>query len=268
MIISVINHTEGLLSDAEVQRAIRAINRQIAEDFAPVWDMSATLRLEGKSFTGRASPRSDLQHAVDMRGDAVIYLWHPVDVRQGLGFHAVNFLGIPYGFVFPSVSRALGEPWPVTLSHEALEILADPEVNLLVMGPRPGGNGMVFHWYEVCDAVQTEAYNIDGVPVSNFVLPLYFTNSEEAGSRNDFLSTQVNGRSLPSFGVNPGGYTGYFDPVTGEHGMSISEGDQRSLHRLQVKRSLGLTRRTVRYARRPDTSQTEAASIRSFLNSG
>ena len=30
----------------------------------------------------------------------------------------------------------------------------------------------MFHWYEVCDAVQSEYYKIDGVPVSNFVLPL------------------------------------------------------------------------------------------------
>src|SRR5438093_1239513 len=99
MIISVLNRTSGLLDDAEVQRAIRAINRQIEEDFAPWWDMRATLRLEGRT----TAPRQELS---DMRGDAVIYLWHPTDVRGALGYHAENFLGIPYGFVFPGISQA------------------------------------------------------------------------------------------------------------------------------------------------------------------
>src|SRR5436190_15611976 len=29
--------------------------------------------------------------------------------------------------------------------------------------------------YEMCDAVQDESYEVDGVEVSNFLLPLYFT---------------------------------------------------------------------------------------------
>jgi len=40
----------------------------------------------------------------------------------------------------------LGESWTVTLSHEALELIADPEVNLLVAGPHPSQPGVdVFH---------------------------------------------------------------------------------------------------------------------------
>jgi hypothetical protein len=46
----------------------------------------------------------------------------------------------------------LGESWTVTLSHEALELIADPEVNLLVAGPHPSQPKVdVFHWYEMCD---------------------------------------------------------------------------------------------------------------------
>jgi len=46
MRISVINHTHGLLSDEDVQTAVRAVNRQIAEDFAPYWNITGVLRLE------------------------------------------------------------------------------------------------------------------------------------------------------------------------------------------------------------------------------
>ena len=47
MLISVVNHTKGKLSDEQVQQGIRAVNRQIAHDFEPYWDFGAELRLEG-----------------------------------------------------------------------------------------------------------------------------------------------------------------------------------------------------------------------------
>ena len=67
MIISIINHTNGQVSDEELQFAIRAINRQIAEDFEPYWSLGAELRLEGKS-----GKKPQKQSISDMRGDAVI----------------------------------------------------------------------------------------------------------------------------------------------------------------------------------------------------
>ncbi len=90
----------------------------------------------------------------------------------------------------------------------ALELIADAEVNRLIMGPHPDPKEKgrpVFHWYEMCDAVQAESYEIHGVPVSNFVLPLYFTVDSEPGSRNHFLSAKrLDGKRLPSFGREPG----------------------------------------------------------------
>jgi hypothetical protein len=105
-----------------------------------------------------------------LRGDAIIYLEDKMDSDDALGFHNIHFSGIPFGFVFTELSRKIGEPWQVTLSHEALELIADAEVNRLIMGPHPDpkqDGRMVFHWYEMCDAVQAERYEINGVPVSN-----------------------------------------------------------------------------------------------------
>src|ERR1041384_5566078 len=111
----------------------------------------------------------------------------------------------------------MGEHWSVTLSHEALELLADSETNLLVRGPHPNdATKEVFHWFEMCDAVQAEQYEIDGIAVSNFVLPLYFTSvagGATTQARYDFLSrTHGDGdqkHSLKPVGVNPGGYVGF-----------------------------------------------------------
>ena len=242
MIISVFNLTGGEISDEEVQRVLRAINRQITDDFQPYWSLGATLRLEGRS-----GDEPDLTLA-DMRGDAAIYLWNEVDVEDAVGYHERNNRGIPYGFVFTALAAELEEPWSVTLSHEALEILADPEVNLLVAGPHPDDPGQeVFHWYEMCDAVQAETYGIDHVEVSNFLLPLYFTGEAEVGGRNDFLGREHDGETLLSFGINPGGYIGFYNPASGEHETFAMEGDDVAARRVAVKGKAKAARRATRY---------------------
>jgi hypothetical protein len=245
MIISVINCAEGRRSDAEVLAAIRAVNRQIAEDFVPYWGFGATLRLEGK--TGPGKGRFD---AADMRGDAVLYIRDKADIADAEGYHDTNFRGIPYGFVFLELADTLEEPWTATLSHEALELVGDPESNLLVQGPHPVHKGRrVFYWFEMCDPVQCEYYPVDGLPVSNFLLPLYFTSSNEHGGRNDFLGTLTHGRTLRSFSVNPGGYSGFFDPHTGKDHTHYAEEDVRAKHRLDVKGKLATGRGNLRKRR-------------------
>src|SRR5262245_667719 len=243
MIISVINHTNGKISDEEIHTALRAINRQIREDFEPYWSLGANLRLEGKSTL-----KPDKLKLPDMRGDAVLYLWDEVDADDALGYHEQNNRGIPFGIVFTELSRQLGENWTVTLSHEALELIGDPEVNLLVVGPHPGDRRRhVFHWYEMCDAVQAETYEIDGIEVSNFVLPLYFTREDEIGARNDFLGRCYDGKPLRSFGVNPGGYVGFYDPQKRAYVTFSMKGDGLAARRLQLKLRAGRARRAVRY---------------------
>ncbi len=234
MIISIINATQK--SKEDVQRVIRATNRQLSEDFRRYWHKDVALRLEG--WTGE---QPDPSLPLDMRGDAVLYLWDAVNVEDALGYHDLNYRGVPYGFVFTELSAELGEPWSVTLSHEALELAMDPEVNLLAAGPHPDpveGGRIVYHWYELCDAVQAHTYEIDGVPVSDFVLPLYFTDAEEHQNHNDYLGTK-----LPSFGVGSGGYVGFFDPETGRDASFMQYDDTKAARRKEIKEQyLGVTR--------------------------
>lgn len=241
MIISVINQSDGRIADADLLRAIRAINRQLAGDFAPYWGFDAQLRLEGK--TGRGKGRAPIDPA-DMRGDAILYLRNVIRARDVEGYHDRHFSGIPFGTVFLELSQKLEEDWTVTLSHEALELTGDPENNLLVQGPHPKQpKRQVFHWFEMCDAVQDESYLIDNIAVSNFVLPLYFTSSNERGGRNDFLGTRPpGGKTLRSFSVNPGGYIGFFDPRAREHVTFSLDDDPKGKARLAVKRQLQIGR--------------------------
>ena len=248
MFVSVVNFTDGKLKDAEVLAALRAVNRQIAGDFAPYWSFGAELRLEGP-----VGKRPNKMSLAELRGDAILYLWDKIDVAGAEGYHDKNNRGIPYGFVFADLARELGEDWTVTLSHEALELVGDPQTNLLAQGPHPKelesrNPRLVYHWFEMCDAVQAETYVIDGVKVSNFVLPHYFTTGEQAGARNDFLATRHAGRSLPSFGINPGGYVGFFDPKSGQD-EQVSR-DKRGAARIKLKGDWGTGRGNLRQRRR------------------
>lgn len=195
MIISVRNHTR--IDDVEVLGAIRAVNRQIAEDFEPYWDLGGTLRL-----ADRGTRR--------LTADAIIHLH-----VHGHDFHW-SPSGIPEAHVFTSLSTLARESipwltWTNALSHEALELIADPQLNTLVQGPHPTRKGRtVFHYREVCDPVQSETYEIDGVTLCNFVLPHYYNSMGESGGRNDFLNT-----GLKAFRWNENGYIGFFDPGKG-----------------------------------------------------
>ena len=237
MIITVVNRTKRL-SDEEVLTAIRAINRQIQEDFEPYWSFGATLRLEGA--VGSKANKARLS---EMRGDAILYLCDKTNVSDATGYHDSNARGIPYGFVFTELCEALKESWTVTLSHEALELIGDAQGNLLVQGPHPSQpDKEVFHWYELCDAVQAQSYTIDGVAVSNFVLPLYFTGGEEQGGRNDFLGD----KTLRSFGVSAGGYIGYYNPETRSHETYSAPKDKQAQERIKLKNAAETGRGYVR----------------------
>ena len=241
MRVSVINFSNE--ADQTVQRAIRAVNRQLAEDFANYWHRTGTLRLEGRPSAG-----PDIETNTAMRGDAVIYLQEDPDDVRALGYHDLNLRGVPYGFVYLALARDIGEEWTVTFSHEALELVMDPEANLLASGPHPADpSRTVQHWYEVCDAVQSQTYSIEGVKVSNFVTPLYFTVSDEDGSRNDFLGAKglAQHPPLPSFGVAEGGYVGFYDPETGEHETYTR--DKRAQKRLEARNRAGWGRRGTRH---------------------
>jgi hypothetical protein len=244
MIIHIVDRSGGAIKAAELKRVMRAVNTQIKRDFVPYWGMPCTL--VGANAPPSAKDLPDVQDA------CVLYLQKTVDVEDALGYHDKNAAGIPFGVVFTDLAEQLNEPWSVTFSHEVLELIGDPEANLLAMGPRPKPPaGDVFHWFEMCDAVQAETYKISSVEVSNFVLPFYFTVEKEG--RNDFM-----GNGLQSFKVNPGGYQGYFDPKLGKHQQFSARGDRIAADRMAIKSALGRARRSQRY-------QMDSKKRRSFV---
>ena len=199
--IAIINFSS--LPDDKVQNVIRAVNRQVTDDFMPVWGSGYICKLHASAFDP-AHPGVLQEDSVSAEG--VIYLVNQPHIAGALGYHDMNNAEVPVGFVFTE----LGD-WTVTLSHEVLELIVDPTVNIFVPGPDPRNpdnpDAWLFHTYEVCDAVERTTYEIDHVPVSNFVTPQYFREGDAPGTRNDFLGVGVD-----SFGVTEGSHLGTVDP--------------------------------------------------------
>ncbi len=212
MLISVINRSQ-VVTDAQLQQAVRAINRQLEEDFYPHWQFGARLRVDG---AGRVAGAHDQKIALPLlpgrRGDAVIYLHDTATVKGAEGYHDKNNIDVPFGFVFLDICKECGDDWTVALSHEAIELVGDPLSNLLVQGPHPHDHRhLVFYMFELCDPVSGDWYEIDGVKVSNFVLPGWFARNVVEGSRNDFLGRPVSGEMLLPFASATGGYLCFYD---------------------------------------------------------
>jgi hypothetical protein len=236
MLISVINQTAGEISDPELLATIRAVNQQVAYDFAPYWNMPGTLRLEGSLLK---QPRANAAAAV-MRGDAVLYVSSATGQDDPEGFHDRNYRGIPYGVVYSKISEQTGDPWSVTFSHEALELIADPQGNNYVMGPSvKDWRKKVFFWFEMCDAVSSQTYKIGDVALQNFLLPAYF-EPPVPGARTNFLGTD-----LEPFGIAPESYVGYYDPET--QSQETADSDPRGKARRLVRQKFGQTRAQRRH---------------------
>jgi hypothetical protein len=211
--IAVINFSG--LDNTEVKDAVRAVNRQIKEDFMPIWGCGRTCKLHDSNFVA-----VDMETLAEeqVNADSVIYLIDESTLEGALGYHSINTREKPYGFVFVNPGD-----WTITLSHEVLELIVDPTVNIFLPGPDPraaeNSEKWLFHSYEVCDAVERFSYKIEGIEVSNFVTPNYFSVGDAPGTQNDFL-----GLGVTSFGllegchlgvINPNNFT--FEQITAKH---------------------------------------------------
>ena len=182
-------------STIDVSEVAAAIQRQVARDFAPIWDVEATVD---------AFPRLD----------QVPPGYWPVIVRDNLpqkgaiGIH-LDSRGQPYALV-RSVSY-----WPFVVSHEVLEMLVDPFGNRVVPGGslKPG-QGIVDYVVEPCDPCGSPrfGYSVNGILVSDFVTPNYYHDPVPVpGVRYSFTGAVERPRS-----VLLDGYVAWREPTTHE----------------------------------------------------
>lgn len=199
-----------------VAEAVMAVQRQLDEHFRPAWGCQATLMLRRAPNLTRGCFAEDLPDV-----DGILYISPKFKVMKEpalenrridgtSAFHFEQHGGIPCGFVFPEIAALAGTSWSVLLSHEILEMVIDPDVNLLVGGVHPPSKKTILLSYEICDPVQSSSYDLSGVEVSNFVLPQYYKILSRR--RGAFEPTNYLNVPLPQFDVVSGGCYWYFEP--------------------------------------------------------
>jgi len=188
-----------VLTDEQVQAAVPAFQIAVSRDFAPLWKTDALLTFVPK--TGTPAPGSWIMQVVDD------------STQKGvLGFHQVDATNLPQSFVFARTDQQYGLNWEVTLTHELFEMMLDPYALACTFDQSSDTAGRLIPW-EAADAVEADAlaYIVDGVPISDFILPAWFDTSLAPGSvKFDFC-----GHLTKALSVAPGGYLSIFQVQTG-----------------------------------------------------
>jgi hypothetical protein len=177
---------------SDVARVAAALQRQATRDFAPIWNISATVD---------AFPRLE---------DVPVGYWPmivetDINVPGAAGVHEDKD-GQPFALI------AMSDSWSLTASHEMLEMLADPFGRRLIPGTSPKrGQGRVEFLVEVCDPCEAAnfAYTVDGILVSDFYTPHFFDPTDSPGTRYSYTGALTEPRQ-----VLRGGYLSWHDPAS------------------------------------------------------
>jgi hypothetical protein len=196
--ISVINEST-VLTDADVTPVVSALQQQVTNDFRPAWGVDAELTMIPQ---GTPAPA----------GTWWLVILDDSDQAGALGYHDLTPDGLPIGKVFAASDLKAGTSWTVTASHELLEMLADPNINLTVFIQNANTTGTLYA-YEVCDACEDDSfgYQINNILVSDFVYPAWFENFRAQGSTQFDRMNQIQN----PLQLLTGGYIGVFSVTDG-----------------------------------------------------
>lgn len=178
------------VSASEFSRVAAAIQKQVTRDFAPVWNVKATV---------------DAFHSLD---DVPVGYWPVVlknKVKGAAGYHDNLDDGQPFSLV------EFDSDWPLTASHETLEMLADPYGRRVISGMSPDpSQGRVGFLVEVADPCEDTqfAYSVNGIMVSDFYTPDFFEPRKVAGQRYSFTGAITAPRQILQ-----GGYLSWLNPA-------------------------------------------------------
>ncbi len=108
---------------------------------------------------------------------AIVFL-DDADQPGALAYHDLTPEGLPQAKVFVKTTLDNHDLVSVSASHELVEMLVDPAINLMTTGP----DLKTIYAYETADPVEAVSFEIDGIPMSDFVYPSYFETFHQPGS--------------------------------------------------------------------------------------
>jgi hypothetical protein len=186
--VALINQTnDGAVSSATLEQYAAALQQQVNNHLAPAWDVRADISVLD---AGAVIPQGTLPLNI-------------VDALAGQAGVHTNYQGQV------SAEAVNGDQLSITLSHELLEMLVDPSGARVTEAPDldPYSAGQqVNYLVEVCDPCVIYSYDIDGVPVSDFVLPSFY--DPDGTGKVDFAGFLAGPLTVPL-----GCYISWLDPV-------------------------------------------------------
>jgi hypothetical protein len=138
----------------DFDKLIAAMQEYVSKHVAPVWGTPAKL-VKSTDFIKDAW--------------AVVFL-DDADEPNALAYHDLTPAGLPLSKVFVRTTIKNGDLVSVSASHELVEMLVDPAINLMTTGPDP----KLVYAYESADPVEALSFDVAGIPMSDFVYPSYF----------------------------------------------------------------------------------------------
>ncbi|HEX4334674.1 MAG TPA: hypothetical protein VH062_02105 [Polyangiaceae bacterium] len=145
------------LSSGELLEIATVCAKQQREHVAPAWGWPTP------TIEFLPSPRFVLP------GMRIVKARDLSDVAGAGAYHDKDERGVPVSYVFVGTLTQAGEAPSVGFSHEVSEMAGNPNTALWV--PGPDGYDVA---RELVDAVEGDSYPIDGILVSNFLLPNFF----------------------------------------------------------------------------------------------
>jgi len=146
----------------DLDALIAAMQAFVDQDVAPVWGTPAKL-VKSTNF---------------LPGEWAMVFLDNADQPGALAYHDLTPDGLPLAKVFVKTTLANHDLVSVSASHELVEMLVDPAINLMSTGPDP----KLVYAYESADPVEQLSYPVRGIAMTDFVYPSYFEVFHKPGS--------------------------------------------------------------------------------------
>jgi len=146
----------------DLNALIAAMQAFVDQHVAPVWGTPAKL-VKSTGFVKNAW--------------AVVFLDN-ADQPGALAYHDLTPDGLPISKVFVKTTLDNHDLVSVSASHELVEMLVDPAINLMTTGPDP----KTIYAYESADPVEALSFPVNGIPMTDFVYPSYFETFHKPNS--------------------------------------------------------------------------------------
>ena len=184
------------VSFGDLTQVAAALQKQVTRDFGPIWQVNGTV------------------DAFDRLESVPIDYWPVIlmdDIQEpgAAGYHTDD-QGQPFALV------QVDDSWPLTVSHEALEMLADPFGNRTIAGAPPPGSPApvnslkrVSYLVEVCDPCEAAqfGYTVNGILLSDFITHHYYDRKKKS------VDYSFEGNIPAPHQVLEGGYVSFGNPV-------------------------------------------------------